>query len=74
MERFCIYVTSAGIAQMVPDPIGAWVRYNEAVNNEHAAIVAWLREYGNHPPSPDCPRCQIADAIERGEHLAQERI
>ena len=30
-------------------------------------IVEWLREFGDHPPAPWCARCNIADAIERGE-------
>ena len=41
-----------------------------ANDNERAAIVAWLREYGNHTMgTKSCIRCQIADDIERGEHL-----
>lgn len=36
--------------------------------DERAKIVAWLREFGNHPPAPNCERCNAADAIERGEH------
>ena len=30
-------------------------------------IVQWLREFGDHRPAPHCARCNIADAIERGE-------
>ncbi len=33
---------------------------------ERAAIVAWLRDFGN-PTSPALPL--VADAIERGDHL-----
>jgi hypothetical protein len=27
------------------------------------AQVEWLREFGNHPPAPNCPRCNAADQI-----------
>ena len=31
-----------------------------------AKIVAWLREFGNHSPAPNCERCNAADEIESG--------
>ena len=42
-------------------------RLSAARAKERAQIVGWLREFGNHPQRPDCVRCDIADAIERGE-------
>lgn len=44
---------------------------NEA-QAERAKVVAWLREYGNHPAWPHCERCQAADAIEQGQHLTED--
>ena len=31
-------------------------------------VVAWLEEFGNHPPAPNCERCNAAAAISAGEH------
>ena len=38
--------------------------------DERKKIEGWLREFGNHPHggAENCPRCQIADAIEAGAH------
>lgn len=45
----------------------------DAARDEEAAlVVAWLREYGNHPPSPNCERCNAADAIAAGQHRVGE--
>lgn len=43
---------------------------NCAASQERAAIVAWLRsEIGSVPTLPALWREQVADAIERGDHL-----
>ena len=42
--------------------------YEEAINNERAAVVAWLREeYDTHSTQ------DAADHIERGEHRREEK-
>jgi hypothetical protein len=35
---------------------------------KESQIVAWLEEYGNHEPEPNCVRCGIARDIEAGAH------
>jgi hypothetical protein len=41
-----------------------------AADQRQSEIVAWLREFDNHPPTPNCPRCNAADAIESGAWMA----
>ena len=42
----------------------------DAADQRQSEIVAWLREFDNHPPTPNCPRCNAADAIESGAWMA----
>lgn len=49
--------------------VQAFAAHRDAAEKaERQAVVDWLREFGNHPPAPDCERCNAADAIERGDH------
>lgn len=48
----------------------------DPASTERAAIVNWLREAGNHDFDQFgvCRRCDAADAIERGEHIAADTL
>lgn len=54
------------VAEKFPDYALAQMNGHLADEFARAAIeaqVEWLREFGNHPPAPNCPRCNVADQI-----------
>ena len=57
-------INSTGFASAVADLLTTHAK--DAADQRQAEIVDWLREFGNHPPAPNCPRCNIADELESG--------
>ena len=51
---------------LIPEVNAILALTKDAADQRQAEIVDWLREFGNHPPAPNCPRCNAADAIESG--------
>ncbi len=57
----------------ITDPIAAARAegFARGIEAERARAVAWLRQCGTHQMAPYCWRCNLADAIERGDHIGK---